>query len=149
MNARTIAFAAAAVIAIGISPRVAAHEPETRNHVLLWNKLDSASDVEHSQIGPGGMISGGTFVPGVFGNAYLANPDEDGLLNFPVWSILTHRGTIEFWARLMTPPVGPIGAGDRPRFVDLPWADSHYAIGFTADDGMGNAGLMTFSGRRV
>lgn len=128
------------------SSAAVAHEPETRNHVLLWNKLDSISEVEQSTIGPGGMVSGGTFVPGVFGNAFLANPDEDGLVSFPVWSMLTHRGTIEFWARLMMPPTGPIGTGDRPRFVDLPWADSHYAIGFTADDGMGNAGLVGCAG---
>lgn len=145
MFTRIALLAAAAGFFLGSTPSVA-HEPETRNHILLWNKLDSISEVEQSTIGPGGMVSGGTFVPGVFGNAFLANPDEDGLVSFPVWSMLTHRGTIEFWARLMTPPTGPIGAGDRPRFVDLPWADSHYAIGFTADDGMGNAGLVGCAG---
>jgi hypothetical protein len=125
--------------------------------LVLWNRLGSAPEVTNSEVGPGGTLVGGSFVPGVFGQAWRAEPgdstryDTDPTelkgLSFPSSVINAASGTIEFWARLegytgwvgdngpglvLTAPVSPVSAAP---------AGSHY-IGFGSNDGAGNGGLV-------
>src|SRR3954451_7501732 len=117
----------ALVAAAGIVPATAASSsstPHQRAGVILWNRLDNANAVRHSDVGPNGTVFGGSFVPGRFGGAYMATHDQDYLVRFPFWALNHNRGTIEFWARISGfPSYIDGGGGNQPAFVELRTAD--------------------------
>ena len=124
-----------------VQEKVSALAPEAEG-LVFWNTLDSPDDVESSAFGPGGTISGGTFVEGYFGDAYSATNTEDQLVSFPTAAVPRERGTIEFWARISD--FGPnVPSAHAPYFVWL--ANSNitgYNMGFNSNDGTSNGGLV-------
>ncbi len=115
--------------------------------LLLWNRLDSIAAVAASAIGPPGDFLAGSFVPGMFGGAWLADSGAFRGISFPSSVIDPQHGTIEFWARI-SGVAGSIPTGDRPLLfqteplqLDLtqPW--STWRLGLNGNDGAGNGGL--------
>lgn len=129
--------------------------------LVLWNRLGSAPEATNSEVGPDGTLVGGSFVPGMFGQAWRAEPGDSTRyeldpaelkgLAFPSSVINAEAGTIEFWARLegytgwvgdngpglvLSAPISPVSAAP---------AGSHY-IGFGSNDGAGNGGLVAAAG---
>ena len=51
--------------------------------LVLCNRLGSVQEIENSEVGLNGTITGGGFGPGVFGSAYRADATEDLLVSFP------------------------------------------------------------------
>ncbi len=84
-------------------------------HVLLWNKLGSASEVANSEVGPGFQLASykiadwqqAQIIPGKFGNGLFINHDigegwtNDGgnffAANINQAGLTPAKGTIEFW----------------------------------------------------
>ena len=139
------AFLAAATLGAASAPSSAA----TRAGVVLWNTLDSAQAVTHSMVGPDGAITGGGFVAGRFGSAFVATHDQDFLVQFPATAVNRERGTIEFWGRIrgFSPSIQG-GGGYQPAFVVV-MDDSSAGYGqviMTANDGAGGGGLEGMAG---
>ena len=120
--------------------------------LLLWNRLDSVAAVAESAIGPAGEFLAGTFVPGMFGGAWLADGGALRGISFPSSVIDPQHGTIEFWARI-SGVAGPIPTGDRPLLLETeplqldlsqPW--SAWRLGLNGNDGAGNGGLTGAAG---
>lgn len=65
----------------------------TPDGLVMWNKLGSQSEVENSEIGPDGTITGGGFTNGVFGAAYLAEYNQNGLVTFPATVVPVDRSS--------------------------------------------------------
>ena len=117
--------------------------------LVLWNRLGSESEILTSEVGPPGAFSGGSFVPGRFGDAYSATHTEDHLVSFPKESIPRERGTIEFWAKLSGfGPNVPSGL-HAPYFVGFDDGPTRYEIGFNSNDGASNGGLVGRVGSRL
>jgi len=49
---------------------VARGETVLTNGLLLWNRLGSTQEVQNSEVGVDGVIDGGRFVQGMFGNGF-------------------------------------------------------------------------------
>ena len=112
--------------------------------LVLWNRLGSTEQVENSEVGAPGIMSGGSFTTGVFGDAYLASHDEDLMLEFPLAAFVpaASRGTMEFWARLIDPPTDIADSGIKLATpIPDPFGGPVYEIGLGSDDGMGGGGL--------
>lgn len=136
----TVAFSLSVVFSLPANLRAQS------GRVVLWNKLGSVDEIENSEIGVGGTVAGGGFTTGLFGNAYLADFDEDNLVTFPKDVIPVYEGTIEFWAKLSGFPdtLGP--GGGVPSFCNYhelpdPAANPRYGICLVGNDGLGNGGL--------
>ena len=54
--------------------RAAAQAP---GGLVLWNTLGSQTEIENSEVGLNGTITGGGFGPGMFGGAYRADFTQD------------------------------------------------------------------------
>ncbi len=73
--------------------------------LLLWNKLGSQHEVEHSVVGPNGVIDGSiTYLAGQYGNGFMPLPrtgDHNTPANFIEFRGLNlgQKGAIEFWYR--------------------------------------------------
>ena len=98
---RLLALALAALLLFCVATQLHAQTAG----LVLWNKLGSQQEVENSEIGPPGTLTGGGFTSGFFGGAYVAGPTEDFLLTFPADIAPTARGAVEFWSKLTNPPV--------------------------------------------
>lgn len=137
------------VLTFGLHPWAAASDT-TPAGVVLWNKLGTPWQVTHSQVGPGGQKSGGTFVDGRFGTAFRARYDQDYVLRFPGAVVNAPSGTIEFWARIAGfPETVPGTGGGQPVFVRV-WngttESQRYKLFFTSNDGAGGNGLSAYAG---
>ena len=106
--------------------------------LMLWNGLGSAAEIATSFVGPGGSVSSGTFDQGVFGQAILAQHTDDLPVVFSMEGFSTKRGRIEFYARIIQPPVAVSSAGIFFAYSSV-W---DYAIGIGANDGQGGGGLF-------
>ena len=93
------------VLAIGPAGPLDAQGP-VPGACVLWNRLGSQTEVENSEVGPDGSYLGGGFTEGVFGDAFIANYNEDNKVRFPKEVIFESAGTIEFWAKLTGFPSG-------------------------------------------
>jgi hypothetical protein len=124
--------------------------------LVLWNTLDSKTEVENSQVGPGGLLGEGHFETGRFGTAYSIDYGlsssifpELFTIAFPKEVIHTDSGTIEIWAKLeQFPPL--IGAGGSiepfPYLIHINDGYSRFDMGLNRNDGAGNGGLCGFVG---
>jgi Concanavalin A-like lectin/glucanases superfamily len=115
-------------------------QDEVLHGLVLCNTLGSQDEIENSVVGPNGLYHGGSFVPGMFGNAYAAQHDENLLVEFPSASFPAPAGTVEFWAKLIDfPPTTGYG-GWHPAFV---WstAANYPALRYVGNDGHGGGGL--------
>ena len=120
-----------------------------QGNLILWNKMGSQYEVEHSEVGENGTWSGGSFGTGRFGQCYEAGPSEDALVTFPGSVVPTNRGCIEFWAKLANFP-SSIGVGAYPGFVwltDTADHHHHYNLSLNSNDGLGGGGLCARAGR--
>lgn len=117
--------------------------------VILWNKLGSGWEVRNSAVGPGGVVNGGTFVAGKFGDAFKARYFEDYRASFPGVVVNAPEGTIELWAKIRGfPETIPGSGGGQPVFVRV-WdgTSQRYKLFLTANDGVGGAGLSGYADR--
>jgi len=110
------------------------------NNLVLWNKLGSQAEVENSAVGANGVLSGGSFMPGVFGNAYVATYYEDLLLSFSTVPLPYPAGAIEFWAKLIDFPTGTSAGGRYPEFI-VSNAINYCIFGWSGNDGHGGGGF--------
>ena len=118
--------------------------------LVLWNRLGSQSEIENSEIGLDGTYGGGDFVEGVFGQAYQVDYDDtDYLVTFPKEVVTPFAGCIEFWARIQDLPEQIGVAEARPIFFKLRDGIVSYLVGFNANDGCGNGGLVGQAGHDI
>lgn len=112
-------------------------------NLVLWNKLGTQDEVENSAVGPGGEIVGGSFISGVFGNAYVADYNENELLSFPTVLFPYPAGAIEFWAKLIGFPSTTGWGGEHPGFILAAAIPSvgYPVLRFVGNDGHGGGGL--------
>ncbi len=108
------------------------------DELVLWNKLGSDIEALNSEIGPGGDLTGGSFMPGVFGGAYVATEAEDYLLTFPADITPAARGTIEYWAKLTDFPIAMSGSGIRLSGITQPPVLPPGVTGIGPDMGLGS-----------
>ncbi len=75
--------------------------PSIGGSVLLWNKLGSNAEIENSEIGPDGVVIGGSyaFEAGKFGNGYIRKATGSNYVRFPVAVLnqVRERGTATIW----------------------------------------------------
>lgn len=71
--------------------------------LVLWNRLGSQWEVEHSEVGPNGVITGSiNYLPGKFGDGFEAAPRTgdhnipNNFIEFPGLQ-LGQKGCLEFW----------------------------------------------------
>jgi hypothetical protein len=109
--------------------------------LVLWNTLNSRSDVERSAVGPDGTYRSGEFVPGRFGSALAAGFDQHGVAAFPRDVVNPEAGCIEFWARLVGFP-GDLAWGQNPTLVHIVEGDRMpFLLHLNGNDGGGLGGL--------
>jgi hypothetical protein len=123
-------------------------EPPPASGLVLWNKLGSTNQVAHSEAGPGGAFSAGTFVPGPFGNALELDAGQRFGCTFPVAPLKTPRGSLEFWARLSGFPAQMPWSGGNPVLVGCPTPEGSpdcIIFYFNANNGGGDGGLCASS----
>ncbi|KAA3611837.1 MAG: hypothetical protein DWQ01_07060 [Planctomycetota bacterium] len=113
--------------------------------LVLWNRLGSQQEVENSAVGLNGSFAGGSFVPGVSGNAFRADHSQDLSVTFPYQVVPTGAGTIEFWAKLEGMPTN-IPWGQNPYFIEIGDGSSGYGMGFNGNDGGGGGGICGSAG---
>jgi hypothetical protein len=119
----------------------------TDPELLYYATFDSAESIKAPAVGPGGTVSGGSFVPGKKGNGWSSSRDKQA--TFPASVVPADRGTIEFWALLRGYPANEtIPWGNTPYFISA--CDEHcraqYAVGLNGNDGWGGAGLVGWAG---
>jgi len=100
---------------------------EPQSGLLFWNRLGSDAEVLNSEVGPGGTRTGGTFVEGVFGDAFRVAYNEQIKLEFPKDVIHGPAGCVEFWARLDSFP-GTLSSGENPALVKLYDGSVEYSL---------------------
>jgi len=105
-----------------------------RKGLVLWNRLDSETEIRNSHVGPGGELNAGRFVPGRFGQGVELNMQEQFGVTFPLDIVPTSAGCIEFWARLL----------DLPQ--DLPWGQKPGLIGMNDKDEGNRGSILHFNG---
>ncbi len=141
----------------GDGSTMALRPPAPAGNLVLWNRLDSAAAATNSEVGPDGTLAGGSFVPGVFGTAWRAQPEDTTAyypapvemngLSFPSSVINAPAGTIEFWARLEG-YAGMVGDNGPGLLLTAPYHEvgamppGTYLVGFGSNDGGGNGGLV-------
>jgi hypothetical protein len=108
--------------------------------LTLWNTLGSAEEITHSQVGPNGTVSGGSFVPGRFGNAYAADHTQHMQAVFSREVITTGSGAIELWAKLLSNPP-ELAWGSNPAFVQADDGFRSWVLQLNGNDGTGAGGL--------
>ena len=128
---------------------------------VLWNRLESASNVLNSEIGPGGSIVGShyAFEPAQFGNGYVRKQVGE-YLSFPgsILAGLTYRGTVEMWINSKVTAPEPynygifsfVGAayghyGVPPSDIGLAWGDGVTGKGFMGGVSFGGVGVGTLT----
>ena len=113
--------------------------------LLLWNTLGSPAEVTNSVVGPSGSQTGGSFGPGISGNAYIAAHTSLGSLTFPASVLYAPKGTIEFWAKLIDFPANISNSGvelfTSYRSDHQPSPDLGFRLGFAENDGCGGGGV--------
>lgn len=116
--------------------------------LVLWNRLGSQGEVENSEAGQNGTFNGGGFMAGMFGNAFVADYSQNGLVSFPKEVLPIEEGCIEFWGKLIGLPLNMGYSGARPGLVSISDGISgDWVISFTGNDGVGNGGLNGKVGR--
>jgi hypothetical protein len=108
--------------------------------LMLWNTLGSAEEITHSLVGPNGAVSGGSFVPGRFGNAYAADHTQHMLAVFSREVITTSSGAIELWAKLLSNPPD-LAWGSNPAFIQADDGFRSWVLQLNGNDGTGAGGL--------
>jgi len=125
--------------------------PMRSNAALVFqNTLGSAAEIQNSLVGSGGTYLGqGSFVPGVFGNAFAANSSESYRVKFPKEVIPVQTGTIEFWGKLIDYSSGlPGNGGLAPTFFRMDnESQGNFSLTFSANDGLGGGGLVATAGK--
>ncbi len=134
------------------------------NNLVLWNTLGSQNEIENSSVGLNGSFNGSgnaQFVAGISGNAIMAVPifsigtapcalPEISVpvspVSFPKEVFPVNAGKIDFYAKLTgfsgSIPVG----GVAPHFFLIYDGSFIYHMGFNANDGAGNGGLVGVAG---
>ncbi len=108
----------------------------------LWNRLGDTNEVLHSSVGSGGTLTAGRFVPGHFGNALELNMQEQFGCTFPIQTLTTPVGCLEFWAKLSDFPASmPNGASPGLIGWGLSGKIDGYVLFFSANDGAADGGL--------
>lgn len=121
---------------------LAAEDAVRSDGLLLWNKLDSTNSVLHSEVGADGSFTGGTFVPGVFGQAVELDGSQKFGVAFPVDALTTTVGCLEFWAKMSDfPEYMPGGACPGLIGWGAPGQTDGYVFFFAPNDGDANGGL--------
>lgn len=97
MNVRLSVASVLAVTGLLLFPSA----PSIGANVLLWNKLGSDTEIANSEIGPGGVVVGGSyaFEAGKFGNGYIRKATGSNYVRFPVTVLdqVRERGTAAIW----------------------------------------------------
>ncbi|MBN2172051.1 MAG: hypothetical protein JW819_12100, partial [Candidatus Krumholzibacteriota bacterium] len=145
MRRRFLALAAA-----GLAVLLGSGQP-ARADLVLWNTLGSQAEVENSVVGPDGVFGGGSFMPGVYGDAYISDA-EHSLLEFPRDIIPVREGAIEFWGKL-TGVQAEMPYDNGPFFIrckdyDNPAGQTQYILGLVENDGLGGGGMVGHAGCR-
>jgi concanavalin A-like lectin/glucanase superfamily protein len=111
--------------------------------LAFYETFDSQSALIHPSVGPAGTLTGtATLVAGTQGEAYYGDTATSAALAYPSAIVPADRGTIEFDAKLYTPPA-VIPWHDSPFFFLAGIGDySQYAIGFNGNDGWSGGGLV-------
>jgi hypothetical protein len=116
--------------------------------LVLWNRLGSAQQVQHSEVGLGGTVTGGQFVPGMFDGAFSADYSQPLQVTFPKEVIPTYAGCIEFWAHAWGFPA-QIGCGSYGAFPELVAArdgNTVYEVHLNCNDGASSGGVCGRAG---
>jgi hypothetical protein len=83
--------------------------------LVLWNQMGSASEVQNSEVGPGGTIVGSNyaFEPGRHGDGYIRKATGPEYVEFPseLLQNLSYRGTLELWVNPRVPAPVPYDYG--------------------------------------
>ncbi len=116
-----------------------------QGNLVLWNKLGSQSEIENSSVGLHGTFSGGGFVAGMFGDAFVADYTQIELVTFPKEAIPGERGAIGFWAKLIGFPPS-IPPGDCPSFIKAYDGHVAYHVMLAYNDGLGGGGISGSAG---
>ncbi len=127
-----------------VSAPIALANPDS---LVLWNKLGSVPEIETSEVGLNGMITGGGFGPGMFGGAYRADFTQDLEASFPKEVIPIDAGAIEFWGRIEGFTTN-VYWGPNPhffQFVDPGRGGWH--IGLNGNNGGGLGGITASAGQ--
>jgi len=122
--------------------RISGGNGPTRKGLVLWNRLDSESDVAEGCVGPGGVMKAGRFVPGRFGKGVELTMQEPFGVTFPAKVVPGPDGCIEFWAKLVDFPT-ELAWGDRPGLIAACAEDGScgFMLHFNGNDGSSNGGL--------
>jgi hypothetical protein len=113
--------------------------------LVLWNTMGSQMEIENSEKGLNGAFNGGRFVEGMFGNAYMADHGQSGLVTFPKEVVPVDSGCIEFWAKLIDFPC-TLAEDKNPAFIHLSDGYTSFFIGLCGNDGAGYGGLCGSAG---
>ena len=110
--------------------------------LLLWNKLGSVEEITHSTVGPNGVFDGGGFTNGVYGNAFIVDYNQAGLVRFPKEVIPAYRGTIELWAKFIDFPT-TINWGANPAlfYMTDTTTGQRWQLHLNGNNGRGGGGL--------
>lgn len=111
--------------------------------LVLWNKLGAQAEIENSEVGLDGTFLGGSFVEGMFGNAFSVTGyvhHDNTLVRFPKEVIPTDAGAIEVWAKLAGFP-SSVGYGHHPGFFRITDGYSTFQMIFDSNNGAGHGGL--------
>ena len=67
-------------------------------NIVFWNRLGCAAEVQNSDIGPDGVITGNPpYAPVKFGNGLTSYDDAANTIIFPNALSSPNKGTVEFW----------------------------------------------------
>ena len=114
--------------------------------LVLCNRLGSVEEIENSEVGLDGTITGGGFGPGMFGGAYRADFTEDLLASFPKEVVPIDAGAIEFWGRIEGFTTNMFW-GPNPHFFELSDGVTNvWLVGLNGNNGLGLGGITAAAG---
>ena len=109
------------------------------NGLVLWNKLGSVEEVEHSEYGPDGLMLLGDFLnDGKHGGCLNLDLFDAGGVKFPNEIVNPSEGCIELWVRFAGIPTNLVNGACPYLFLV---SGAGYQMGFNANDGAGNGGV--------
>lgn len=133
----------ASMLFIGIHPL----QTIADGNVTLWNKLGSDTEINNSEIGPGGQKNFGNFTPGPFpnfGQAFMNNTPTSltYALTFPANPVVSKsKGTVAFWAKLNNFPSALFDFVTPLSSVQTNFPIFGWRIGFGSNNGCGGFGF--------
>ena len=137
------------VIGISLPLSVGRAAAQAPGGLVLWNRLGSQTEIENSEIGLDGTITGGGFGTGMFGGAYRADFTQDLQASFPKEVVPFDAGTIEFCGRIEGFTTNMYW-GPNPRFIQLlDGVRGQWHVELNGNNGVGLGGITAAAGQFV